>query len=90
MEERGVHCIKVRRLKSKDTLCRLSITMVEETVDIKKVLSKPRKADNESEERKCWGREFQTASSTAKEKDLRISGTMRRILLEHLRELGGT
>ena len=59
---------------------------------IKKVLSKPRKVDNESEKQKCWGREFQSAS-TAKEKYLRsipdrISGTMRRILWERLRELG--
>ena len=93
MEERGVHCIKVHRSKSEDTLCRLLITIAEENYDTK-VLSKPWKADNESEERKCWGREFQSAS-TAKEKDLRsipnrISGTMMRILFEHLRELGGT
>ena len=67
--------------------------MAKETFKLKKVLSKPRKADNDSEKRKCWGGEFQSAS-TAKDKDLRsipdrISGTMRRILLEHLRELGG-
>ena len=52
MEERGVHCIKVRRSKSEETLRRLLITMAEETFNIK-VLSKPRKADNESEEQKC-------------------------------------
>ena len=33
--------------------------MVEETSDIKKVSSKPWKADNESQEWICWGREFQ-------------------------------
>ena len=59
----------------------------------KKVLSKPRKADNESEERICWGREFQMEGE-AKENDLRpisdrISGTMRRFLLEDLGDLGG-
>ena len=61
---------------------------------IKNVLHEPRKADNKSEKRKCWRRGFQSASK-AKEKNLRsipdqISGTMRRILLELLRELGGT
>ena len=35
MEERGVHCIEVRRSKSEDTVCRLSITMAEETGDMK-------------------------------------------------------
>ena len=44
--------------------------MAGDTFNMKQVLSKPRKADNESEERKCWEREFQSAS-TAKEKDLR-------------------
>ena len=36
----------------------------------KKVLSRPRKAGNESEERICWGREFQMEGE-AKENDLR-------------------
>ena len=31
--------------------------MAEEIFDIKKVLNKPRKSDNESDERKCWRRE---------------------------------
>ena len=35
----------------------------------KKVLSRPRKADNESEEQICWGREFQMEGE-AKENDL--------------------
>jgi hypothetical protein len=55
-------------------------------------LIKPRKADYESKECK---RVLNGKYSSAKEKDLRtipdwISGTMRRIYLEHLRELGGT
>jgi hypothetical protein len=59
----------------------------------KKVSSRPRKAGNESEERICWGREFQMEVE-AKENDLRpisdrISGTIRRFLLEDLRDLGG-
>ena len=46
-----------------------------------------------SEERICWGREFQMESE-AKENDLRpisdrISGTIRRFLLEDLRDRGG-
>ena len=50
---------------------------------------KPQKTDKESEERKCWGREFQMLGA-AKEKDLRpisdrISSTMRRFLLEYVR-----
>ena len=58
-----------------------------------KVLSKPLKTDNESEERICWGREFQMVGA-AKENDLRpisdrISGTMRSFLLEDLRDRGG-
>ena len=44
--------------------------MAEETFDIKKVLSKPLKTDNESEERICWGKEFQMVGA-AKENDLR-------------------
>ena len=59
----------------------------------KKVLSRPRKADNESEERMCGGREFQMEGE-AQENDLRpipdrISGTMRRLLLEDPRDRGG-
>ena len=54
----------------------------------KKVLSRPQKADYESEEG-----EFQMEGE-AKENDLRpisdrISGTMRRFLLEDLRDRGG-
>ena len=44
-----LHCINVRRSKSENTLCRK--TMVEE-IFYENVLSKPRKADNESEKRK--------------------------------------
>ena len=36
MEEMGIRCIKVRRSKSEDALCRLLTTMMEETFDIKK------------------------------------------------------
>ena len=48
---------------------------------------------NESEEQICWGREFQMEGE-AKENDLRpisdrISGTIRRFLLEDLRDRGG-
>ena len=32
MEDRGVHCIKVRRSKSKETLCRILIAMAKEKV----------------------------------------------------------
>ena len=72
--KRGVHCEYIRS-KSEETLCRLLITMVEETW-YKKVLSRPRKAGNESEERICWGREFQMEGET-KENDLRHTiGTM--------------
>ena len=113
MEEKSP--LWVRRSKSEETLCRLLITMVEETFDIrrswvdherpvmnlksgyvegencgrdfwyKKVLSRPRKAGNESEERICWGREFQMEGE-AKENDLRpicdrISGTNKKILV---------
>ena len=51
------------------------------------------KTDDESEEQICWGREFEMVGA-AKENDLRsisdrISGTMRRFLLEDLRDLGG-
>ena len=56
----------------------------------KKVLCKLLKTDNESEERICWGRELQMVGA-AKENDLRpisdrISGTIRRFLLENLRD----
>ena len=45
--------------------------VVKETFDIRRsCMSKRRKADNESDERKCQGSGYQTAS-TAKEKDLR-------------------
>ena len=59
----------------------------------KKVLSRPRKTGNKSEERICWGREFQMEGE-AKENDLRpisdrISGTMRKFLLEDPRDRGG-
>ena len=57
MEERSP--LWVRRSKSEET--------IEQSIDnyggidfwYKKVLSRPRKADNESDERICWGREFQ-------------------------------
>ena len=88
--------LKVRRLKSRG-----DIVQAIDNYDnyggrdfwYKKVLSRPRKADNESEERICWGREFQMEGE-AKENDLwpisdQISGTMRRFLLEDLRDRGG-
>ena len=55
--KRGVYCECVlRRSKSEETLCRLLITMVEETFWYKKVLSRPRKADYESEEQNGEGK----------------------------------
>ena len=44
----------------------------------KKVLSRPRKADNESEERICWGREFQMEGE-AKEND--AIGLLKKVFL---------
>ena len=94
MEERGVHCIKVRRSKSEEILCRLLTTMVEETFNIKSLeLTAGKQIMNLRKENA--GKRFPYGKYTAKEKDMRsipdrISGTMRRILLKHLRELGGT
>ena len=67
--------------------------MVEETFDIRRSWVDHGKAGNESAERICWGREFQMEGK-AKENDLRpisdrISGTIRRFLLEDLRDRGG-
>ena len=83
MEERGIQYIKVRRSKTLKGIVQAIaelVTLAEENYfDIKKVLIKPRKDEY----------------SSAKEKDLQsipdlISGSMKRMFLEHLRELGGT
>ena len=68
------------------------VTLAEENFDIQKVLIKPRQADYQSEEHK---RVLNGKYSIAEEKDLQsipdgISGLMRRIFLEHLREFGRT
>ena len=69
MEERSP--LWVRRLKSGETFCAQAIDNYGgRDFWYKKVLSRPRKADNESEERICWGREFQMEGE-AKENDLR-------------------
>ena len=69
--------------------------MAEEVFWYEKVLNKPWKADNETDERKVsfWGRQFKMAG-VAKDKDLRpiserILGTMRRFLLEDLEDIVG-
>ena len=91
MEERSVHCEYVGQNRG-DVLQAIN-NYGGRDFWYKKVVSRPRKADNESERRICWGREFQMEGE-AKENDLRpisdrISGTIRRFLLEDLRNRGG-
>ena len=59
MEERSP--LWVRRSKSEETLCRLLITMAEETFDIRRSWVDHGRPVMNLEERICWGREFQMA-----------------------------